>query len=60
MNIEYRQADIDALNSKRREIHAQTIIARDATEKVLKFTQEMAQMHTEIATRHYQNSLPAK
>lgn len=57
MNIEYTKQDIESLDKKRSEIHALTIIARNATEQALKLTHEISREHTKIATRFYQNRL---
>ena len=57
MNIEYTEQDIRKLRSIQTQIHAQTLISRDAGDKVLELLQELRNEQVRIAARFHESKV---
>jgi len=57
MNIEYTEQDIKTIRSIQTQIHAQTLIARDAGDKVLELLQELRNEQVRIAARFHESKV---
>jgi hypothetical protein len=57
MNIEYTKDQIAYMAALQAEIHAKTVIARDASQDVLRLTQELNNAHTKAATEFYKREI---
>lgn len=53
MNIQYTDTQLEAVKAKQREIHEQTVIARNASERSLTLLQELNALHTQIALEFF-------
>jgi len=57
MNIEYTEQDLAKLRSIQTQIHAQTLISRDAGDKVLELLQELRNEQVRIAARFHESKV---